>query len=96
MKESVVRIPQNKSIDYDFIAFSFNGKHSYEDFGIYRVSDGNGYNESLNPQLSEQTEQLLFGDGLLSLDTRHKAKSFNINFAFDNVNDITLKEIKKS
>ena len=49
---SVVTPPRNADIiDYDFLAFSFGGKHSYDDFGIYRVIDGDRYNDDLNPPL---------------------------------------------
>jgi hypothetical protein len=37
---TIVKVPNNTSIDYDFIAFSFKGKHSFEDFGIYRNDAG--------------------------------------------------------
>ena len=29
--------------DFDFIGFTFNGKHSYDDFGIYRTSNNDMY-----------------------------------------------------
>jgi hypothetical protein len=29
--------------DFDFIGFTFDGKHSYYDFGIYRTSGGDMY-----------------------------------------------------
>lgn len=30
-------------MDMDFLGFTYNGKHSYKDYGIYRVSEGNSY-----------------------------------------------------
>jgi hypothetical protein len=59
MAESIVKVPRIKEMDYDFIAFSFKGLHSFEDFGIYRTSDGNtGYNDNLAPQMKEQTMEV--------------------------------------
>ena len=40
---SIVKVPRNNTADYDFIAFSFGGKHSVEDFGIYRTGKNDGY-----------------------------------------------------
>jgi hypothetical protein len=37
------------SDDLDFLGFTFNGKHCYYDFGIYRVIDGDRYINELNP-----------------------------------------------
>ena len=41
--------------DFDFMGFTYNGKHSYRDFGIYRTSNGDKYEESLIPTLQEKT-----------------------------------------
>ena len=94
MKESVVRIPQNKSIDYDFIAFSFNGKHSYEDFGIIRTSEGNRYNIELAPVMSDLTEKDV-KVGTKYSGTTHEKKVFNISFAFESLTESKIQELKK-
>ena len=39
MAECIVRAPKDSKADYSYIAFSFGGLHSYEDFGLYRTSD---------------------------------------------------------
>ena len=66
MSGSTIKVPTDTGADYDFIAFSFNGKHSYEDFGIYRTSDSNaGYQENLTATR---------GDVLLSVPGMHKGK----------------------
>jgi hypothetical protein len=51
MAEIVVKVPNDRQADYDFIAFSFNGKHSFEDFGLIRTSDGSRYNINLAPTM---------------------------------------------
>jgi hypothetical protein len=60
---TIVKVPQYLNTDYDFIAFSFNGKHSYEDFGIYRISDGSRYNENLIPTLTDKIADAPGGNG---------------------------------
>jgi hypothetical protein len=62
MSNCIVKVPSN-STDYSYIAFSFNGMHSYEDMGIYRVSDGAGYTFNLNPSLTDKTVDVPGGDG---------------------------------
>jgi hypothetical protein len=49
--------------DYDFIGFTYNGKHSIGDFGIYRTSDGSRYNDDLVPALNDKTADIPGGDG---------------------------------
>lgn len=93
MAESIVKVPKNKNMDYDFIAFSFNGKHSYEDFGIYRVIDGNRYIESLLPEEKHLTSEAS-GDGLLYFGSNSTQKLFNINFAFDKLTSSKIRELK--
>lgn len=96
MAQSIVKAPLNAdSRDYDFLAFSFNGKHSYDDFGIYRVSDGDRYNTELTPQMNDKTVDNAGGDGTFFFGTTHKQKVFNVNFAFDHMDDETLRKMKQ-
>ena len=95
MKESIVKVPRDNSADYDFIAFSFDGKHSVEDFGIYRVSDGNRNSLELAPTLKDITADVAGSDGTYYLGTKHTQKIFNINFAFDTMTDNKKEELKK-
>ena len=94
MTESIVRAPRDTNADYDFIAFSFRNKHSVEDFGVYRVSDGNRYNEELSPTMVDKTAEAPGGDGMYYFGTTHKQKVFNIKIAFDNMSDDTLRSMK--
>jgi predicted phage tail component-like protein len=95
MAESIVKVPKNINADYDFIAFSFNGMHSYEDFGIYRTSDGDRYNVELGPQLHDRTAEITGADGMLFFGSNHKQKVFNINFAFECLTDEKIRQMKK-
>jgi hypothetical protein len=64
MADIVVKVPTYENADYDFLAFSFDGKHSYEDFHIYRISDGNdGYKENLVPNQVDKTAEVPGMDG---------------------------------
>lgn len=92
---TIVKVPQYLNTDYDFIAFSFDGKHSYEDFGIYRISDGSRYNENLTPALTNKIIDIPSGDGQYFFKSNHKNKTFNISFAFDKITEAKLIAIKR-
>jgi hypothetical protein len=51
MAESTVKVPSTAIGDFDFLGFSFAGRHSWDDFGIYRTIDGDRHNEDLTPSL---------------------------------------------
>ena len=95
MEKSRITAPNDKRADYDFIAFSFNGKHSYEDFGIYRVIDGDRYNIELSPEINDKTAELTGSDGMILFGTNNKTRVFNVNFAFDNLTETKLKELRQ-
>ena len=96
MADIVVKVPTYENTDYDFLAFSFDGKHSYEDFHIYRISDGNdGYKENLVPNQADKTAEVPGMDGQYYFGTQHKNKVFNINFAFDRLTEEELGKLKK-
>lgn len=80
--------------DYDFIGFTFNGKHSIDDFGIYRTSDGNRYNTNLIPQLNDKTADVPGGDGQYFFYSTYKTRQFTIPIAFDNLSEETLNEVR--
>ena len=95
MAVSIVKVPSQEAQGMDFLAFSFNGKHSWDDFHIYRTSDGDRYNENLTPTLTDKTAEVPGGDGMYYFGTTHKQRDFNISFAFDSLTDVQLKELKK-
>ena len=81
---SIINAPKDRTADYDYIAFSFNGKHSFEDFGIYRTSDSNsGYNETLTRTMTDKTAEVPGMDGQYYFGTQQKNKTFTVKFAFD-------------
>lgn len=95
MAISKVIIPTTANEDYDFLAFSFNGLHSWDDFKIIRVSDGDRYNTNIGPQSQDKTAENPGGDGMYYFNTSHKQKIFNINFAFEEIDDVTIRKMKR-
>ena len=91
---STVRVPNDFNFDYAYVAFSFNGRNSYDDFGIYRTSDGSQYSMPLIPELNEKTADAIGNDGMYYFETFHKKISFTIKFAFDKLTEQKLRELK--
>ena len=58
----------------DFIGFTYDGKHSFRDWGIYRTSDGSRYNDNIVPQMTEKVAEVPGGDGQYYFNTLHKSK----------------------
>jgi hypothetical protein len=90
MDEIRVYAPKDSNADYDYIAFSFDGKHSYEDLHIIRTSDGDRYNENLFPTLKDTAVEVPGGDGMYFLKTGKGPREFAINFAFDDLDDAKI------
>lgn len=88
-----IKVPKDTKADYDYIAFSFCGLHSYEDFGIYRIGGADEKIE-LTSQISDIIIDRPDGDGQYYFGTSNKSKVFNIKFAFDNVTEKTIKRIR--
>lgn len=84
----IIKTPTG-SMDYDFIAFSFGGKHSYEDFGVYRVSEGDRYQESI-AQKTDNVQQRQGQDGSTLISTKIGSKTFSVSIAFDNLTEERL------
>ena len=95
MSESIVIVPSTANQDWDFLGFSFNGKHSWDDFKIIRTSDGDRYNINLGPQSQDKTAENPGGDGMYFFGSNHKQKVFDIKFAFEGLDDIKLREMKR-
>ena len=79
----------------DFIGFTYNGKHSLRDLGIYRTSDGSRYNESLAPSLTDKTADIPGREGQYYFYTTAKNKTFSISYAFDSLTESGLRLLKQ-
>lgn len=78
----------------DFIGFTYNGLHSFRDLKIYRTSDGSRYNENLTATMTDKTADVPGGDGQYYFGTTFKNRTFNINYAFDKLNEVELQQLK--
>lgn len=81
--------------DYDFIGFTYGGKHSIDDYGIYRTSDGSRYNDNLIPQLTDKTADIPGGDGQYYFSSYYKPRQFSIPIAFDSLTEVQYQEVRK-
>lgn len=82
--------------DYDFIGFTYKEKHSIKDLGIYRVSNGDRYEDNLLPTLQEKTASVEGMDGLYYFGTKVQQKQFNISFAFQELTEQQIRKIKET
>ena len=81
--------------DYDFIGFSFNGKHCLKDFGMYRTSDGSRYNDDLVPTMNDKIIDVPGGDGQFFFGTNYKTRQFSISVAFDHLTETKYNQLKQ-
>lgn len=77
-----------------FIGFTYNGKHSIDDFGIYRTSDGNRYNHNLIPQLNDKNADVPGGHGQYYFNSTYKNRQFSIPIAFDHLTEEKFYKMK--
>ena len=78
-----------------FIGFTYNGKHSIDDFGVYRTSDGNRCNYNLIPQLNDKTADVPGGHGQYYFNSTYKTRQFSISIAFDNLPEDKFHQMKQ-
>ena len=79
----------------DFIGFTYNGKHSYDYFKIYRTSEGNRYNNDLVPAMTDKTADMPGGDGQYFFNTTYKNRVFSVPIAFDKLTETKLREMRQ-
>lgn len=82
-------------IDYDFIGFTYNGKHSIKDLGIYRTSSSDRYETNLTPNITEKTASVEGQIGQYYFGTKVDTKIIPVSFAFDNLSEEKLFQLKK-
>ena len=78
-----------------FIGFTYNGKHSIDDFGIYRTGDGNRYNYNLVPQLNDKTADVPNVHGQYYFNSTYKTRQFSIPIAFENLSEEKFYKMKQ-
>lgn len=77
----------------DFCGFSFNGQHS-DDFNIIRISTSKRYQDDLTPGTNDTTISINGRDGKLFVSSTQKERTFTVNFAFDNLNEQKLRDMR--
>ena len=78
----------------DFLGFTLGDEHSYG-LNITRVSTNDRYTDGLIPTFQDSTVQVPGGDGTYYWDTYYTQKTFEIEFAFDNLHDDDLRRLRK-
>lgn len=78
----------------DFCGFSFNGRHSSE-FNIVRTSTSKRYQDDLTSGTNDTTIQINGRDGKLFLGSNYKERTFSVNFAFDNLTEQKLRDVRQ-
>lgn len=78
----------------DYLGFRF-GEHHSRDLGLYRVSDGDRYNDPSIPAFTDTTAKITGGDGTYYWDSFYTQRTFTINCAFDDLSENQLREIRQ-
>lgn len=78
----------------DFLGFTFGDFHS-SDLGITRVSGGDRYEEELHPEIKDRTAEVPGLNGEYYFGSDFGPKSFDIEFAFDNLTEQQFRKLRK-
>lgn len=78
----------------DFLGFQLGDIHS-ERLNITRVSSGNRYSDNLIPSFKDSVVEIPGGDGMYYWDTRFSSRTFQIDFAYDDLRDEDLRQLAK-
>lgn len=95
MEKIVIKAPRDKKADYDYVAFSFNGYHSYEDLNILRVSDGKEYKKILVPENKSITTSHKANHGTILVKTHDTLQHFSIKIVFDDLTEKQFQQLKR-
>lgn len=80
---------------YDFIGFTFGGKHNVRDFGVYRTSNSTRYDDNLIPPLSDKTVNIDGADGENFFFSTHQKRAFTVPIAFDNLSELKYNQMRE-
>ena len=91
--------------DNDYLGFKFDGVHftifphpsetAANVIQLTRVSEGDRYTNNLLPIGQDATVDVPGGDGTYYFGTNFKQKTFDINFAFDNLSEANIRKIRQ-
>ena len=82
--------------NFDFTGFQFGDwkSHDEEDVIVYRVSEGDRYNEILHPEIRDLTAEMTGMDGQYYFGSTYGPKQFDINIAFDSLTEEQFRKLK--
>ena len=78
----------------DFLGFSYGDKRS-EDLGIVRVSDGDRYDEDLQPEINDIVAEVPGMDGAYYFGSTFGKRTIPISFAFDSMTEKQFRQFRK-
>lgn len=78
----------------DFTGFSFDGVHTSE-LNLYRVSDGDRYEEQILPELEDRTIEVPGADRGYYFGSDWKPRTFTVQLAFDSVTEVQYRNIRR-
>ena len=78
----------------DFLGFTLGDIHS-SNLNITRVSSSDRYEDTLLPTFKDVTVEMPSGDGTYYLNTFYNSRTFNIDFAYDNLHDEDIRVLRQ-
>lgn len=78
----------------DFIGFRFGNIHT-KDLQLVVVSSGDRYEKNLLPDNSDYSTEVIGGDGSYYFGSTFKTRVFNIQVAFDKIDEVTWRKISQ-
>ena len=78
----------------DFLSFKFDG-HDISEFGAVRTSDGDRYDESLQPEIKDISSDVPGMHGEYYFGSTFGKKNISVSFAFDFMTELQFKEMRR-
>ena len=89
-----LNIFSNPVYDFEFLGFTFDGKHSSE-FGLTVVSPGGLYQENMFASFEDKTIQVTGKEGVYYFGTEIRTKDLSVQLAFDHLTSENYRKIKQ-
>ena len=89
-----LNIFSNPLYDFEFLGFTFNGKHSSE-FGLTVVSPNGLYQENMFASFEDKTVDVSGKEGVYYFGTEIKTKEMSVQLAFDHLTSENYRKIKE-
>ena len=89
-----LNIFSNPLYDFEFLGFTFNGRHSSE-FGLTVVSPNGLYQENMFASFEDKTVDVSGKEGVYYFGTEIKTKEMSVQLAFDHLTSENYRKIKE-